>query len=147
MVGDHKKDWKRKKGSVLLTDVWITSQQLADPAVGLVRAWAASSGTASRAVPFCSPASGGMIRKKIPSSSVSAVRKWAQSWWLAFPTLISDQGYLANCALVRSDPQWEPAAAVSLLPLAPARDIALICKAPVHPGFLIITLERVLIEL
>lgn len=56
-------------------------------------------------------------------------------------------GYLANCLLVRSDPQEEPDAAVSLLLLAPAQDIVLICKVPVYAGFLIIIPEGVLIKL
>lgn len=146
MVRDHRKNWKRKNGSVL-NNVWVTSQQLAEPALRFERAWAAGGRTASQAVLFCSLASGGTIMKKIPSSSISAVRKWAQCWWPTFPALISDHSYLANCILARTDPQWEPAAAASLVPLALAQDIALICKVLVHPGPLIITPEGISIEL
>lgn len=48
---------------------------------------------------------------------------------------------------VRSCPPREPAVAASLLPLAPAWDIALIYQVPLHPEFLMIAPEGVSIEL
>lgn len=45
--------------------------------------------------------------------------------------------------LVRSDPQGEPVAAVSLLLLAPAWDVALIFKLSVDTGLSVITSEGV----